>query len=85
MLWVLVHWRLIVHFRGCLYEIQLRLISTFKCVSTLMDRIRDTQRILWLTKSKLGKEIEKMYEIFTVNHWLEKRIKKRVSLDEYYE
>lgn len=84
MLWVLVHWRLIVPFRGYLYIIHQRLISIFKCVSTLMDRTRNTRRIMWLTKPKLGKEIQKIYEVFSVSHWLEKR-KKRVSLDDYFE
>jgi len=84
MLWVLVHWRLIVPFRSYLYMKQQRLISIFKCVSTLMDRARNTRKILWLTKSRLGKEIQKMYEVFKVSHWLEKR-KKGVSLDDYFE
>lgn len=64
MLWVLVHWRLIIPFRGYLYTTKARLISLFKCAGTLVEKSRKLRRILWLTKSKLSKEVQHIHQVF---------------------
>jgi hypothetical protein len=84
MLWVLVHWRLVIPFRTYLHTKEHRLISVFKSIDTLKEHTRKIRGILWLTKSKLGKELQKVFKILSKGHWLEKR-KKGVSLDDLFD
>lgn len=84
MLWVLVNWRLVAPYRTYLYTKEQRLISIFKSIDTLKEHSRNTRRILWISKSKLGKELRKVFRLFSTGHWIEKR-KKGTSLDDIFD
>ncbi|HEY5508703.1 MAG TPA: hypothetical protein VIK29_08535, partial [Paludibacter sp.] len=71
-------------YRNYLYTKEQRLISVFKSIDTLKEHSRNTRGIIWLTKSKLGKELQKVFRILSTGHWLEKR-KKGVSLDDLFD
>ena len=84
MLWVLVNWRIVVPYRNYLYSTEQKLLSVFKSIDTLKEHTLKLRRSLWMTKSKIGKEIRKLLDLLITKHWLEKR-KKGVSLDDLFD
>lgn len=83
MLWVFVHWRIVVSYRNYLYSKNQKLISIFKSINTLKAHTLKIRRIMWTSKIRLGKEIRKLLELLATNHWLEKR-KNGVSLEDIF-
>lgn len=73
LLWIVVFWNIIYPYDLFQSVKEHRLISFFKCMNTLVDYSRDIRQLLRQSKFKMRKKLKKIYDLFSVGHWLEKR------------
>ena len=67
-----------------LFKATKRMISTSKCMKTLMDYFYMTRKILKTSGRQIISYMREMVKILSVNHWLEKR-KNKINFNEIFD
>lgn len=73
LLWVVIHWEIIQPFRNHLYKKDKKILSIFKCVDTLQQHAKAIRQSLYLNKEGFTENLKGFYQLFSNNHWLERR------------
>ena len=73
LLWVVIHWEIIQPFRTHLYEKDRKILSVYKCVDTLQQHTKAIRQSIYLNKVGFMEKLKGFYQLFSNNHWLERR------------
>ena len=83
LLWIVIHWKILLPYQHFLYQQQGRLISIFKAMDTLKDHCRKIRNLLRASKIVAGKELRRLYTFLADYQWLEKKKNKESFSDLY--
>jgi hypothetical protein len=83
LLWIVLQWKIVFPCQRFIYQKQNRLISIFKCMSTLKERCREVRALLQMSRTKMGKQLRRFCLTLFFNHELEIK-KNKVSYEELY-
>jgi len=81
LLWIVIQWKILFPCQRFIYLEQNRLISIFKCMNTLKERCREVRFLLQMSKTKMSKQLHKLYQIFHSKHDLEMKKNKESYAD----
>ncbi len=73
LVWIIIHWKILIPLRNYLYFNKTRLVSLFKCIDTLAGLSRKIRQLLRESSHKGYKTIHQIFDLLSSNHWLEHR------------
>jgi hypothetical protein len=83
LLWIVIQWKIVFPCQRFIYLEQNKLISIFKCMNTLKERCREVRSLLQISKTKMGKQLRKLYLLFRSQHDLEMKKNKESYVNLY--